>query len=116
MDGASSRPILTFTLPLVVPFRILTLETNDLVICAHSYKNFFRYIKNLVKGDIVVITDINGNKYLFEVKVVEILKPENIKEMIESEFDLTLFTCTYDSQNRVTVRLNRVNNISKIEK
>ena len=93
-----------------------SLETNDLVICAHSYKNFFRYIKNLVKGDIVVITDINGNEYLFEVKVVEILKPENIKEMIESEFDLTLFTCTYDSQNRVTVRLNRVNNISKIEK
>lgn len=93
-----------------------SLETNDLVICAHSYKNFFRYIKNLVKGDIVVITDINGNQYLFEVKVVEILKPENIKEMIESEFDLTLFTCTYDSQNRVTVRLNRVNNINKIEK
>ena len=26
-----------------------SLETNDLVICAHSYKNFFRYIKNLVK-------------------------------------------------------------------
>jgi len=28
--------------------------------------------------------------------------------MIESEFDLTLYTCTYDNQNRVTVRLNMI--------
>lgn len=85
-------------------------ETDDLVICAHSYKTFFRYIKNLVVGDILIFTDMGGNSYLYEVEVVEILSPENIKEMIENEFDLTLFTCTSDSQNRVTVRLNRVDN------
>lgn len=83
-------------------------ENNDLVICAHSYKTFFRYIKNLKVGDALIFTNIDGNVYLYEVEVVEILSPENIKEMIENEFDLTLFTCTSDSQNRVTVRLNRV--------
>ena len=83
-------------------------ENNDLVICAHSYKTFFRYIKNLKVGDVLIFTNIDGNVYLYEVEVVEILSPENIKEMIENEFDLTLFTCTSDSQNRVTVRLNRV--------
>ena len=83
-------------------------ETDDLVICAHSYKTFFRYIKNLKVGDVLIFTNIDGNVYLYEVEVVEILSPENIKEMIENEFDLTLFTCTSDSQNRVTVRLNRV--------
>lgn len=85
-------------------------ENNDLVICAHSYKTFFRYIKNLKVGDVLIFTNIDGNVYLYEVEVIEILSPENIKEMIENEFDLTLFTCTSDSKNRVTVRLNRVDN------
>lgn len=85
-------------------------ETDDLVICAHSYKTFFRYIKNLVVGDILIFTDMGGNSYLYKVEVIEILGPTDIKEMIENEFDLTLFTCTSDSKNRVTVRLNRVDN------
>ena len=83
-------------------------DTNDLVICAHSYKNFFRYIKNLKKGDVLIFINNNGDSYLYEVKTVEVLDAEDIKKMIESEFDLTLFTCTSDSQDRITVRLNRV--------
>ncbi len=86
-----------------------SIETNDLVICAHSYKSLFRYIKNLNQGDNVIITDMNGNKYIYEVEVIEILSPEDVKDMIESEFDLTLYTCTNDNQDRVTVRLNRIN-------
>ena len=89
-----------------------SLENNDLVICAHAMKNLFGSIKNLTKGDILVFTDVNGDEYLYEVKVIEILTPEDIKEMIESEFDLTLFTCTYDSQNRLTVRFNRIDTIN----
>lgn len=86
-----------------------SVETNDLVICAHSYKSLFRYIKNLNQKDTVIITDINGEKYLYEVKVIEILSPTDVKDMIDSDFDLTLYTCTNDNQNRVTVRLNRIN-------
>lgn len=89
-----------------------SLKNNDLVICAHAMKNLFGNIKNLTKGDILIFTDVNGDEYLYEVKVIEILKPEDIEEMIESEFDLTLFTCTYDSQNRVTVRFNRIDAIN----
>ena len=84
------------------------INTNDLVICAHSYKNLFRYIKDLNKEDLLIYTDMNGEKYLYQVEVIEILSPEDIKEMIESEFDLTLFTCTDDNQDRVTVRFNKV--------
>lgn len=87
-----------------------SIETNNLVICAHSYKSLFRYIRNLNQGDIVIITDINGNKYLYEVEETETLSPTAIKDMIESEFDLTLYTCTNDNQNRITVRLNMVEN------
>lgn len=80
------------------------IESNDLVICAHSYKNIFGRIKDLVKGDILILKDLNNNLYVYEVQVIEVLKPENIKEMIESPFDLTLFTCTNGSNNRVAVR------------
>lgn len=83
------------------------INTNDLVICAHSYKNLFRYIKDLTKEDLLIFTDMSGNKHLYQVEVVEILSPEDIKEMIDSEFDLTLFTCTDDNQDRVTVRFNK---------
>lgn len=86
-----------------------SIETNDLVICAHSYKSLFRYIRNLNLEDTVIITDMDGNKYLYEVEVIEILSSTDVKDMIDSDFDLTLYTCTNDNQNRVTVRLNRIN-------
>jgi len=82
--------------------------TNDLVICAHAYDSLFGNLKNLKQGDKLILTDINSNKYIYEVEVIEILTPYDIDEMIESEFDLTLYTCTYDNQNRVTVRLNMI--------
>ena len=40
--------------------------------------------------------------------MIEILSPKDVKKMIDSPFDLTLYTCTSDNLNRVTVRLNRV--------
>lgn len=85
-----------------------TIYTNDLVICAHAYESMFANIKKLKRGDKVIITDMNKNKYIYEVILLEVLSPYNVKEMIESEFDLTLYTCTYDNLNRVTVRLNRI--------
>lgn len=85
-----------------------SIKTNNLVICAHSYKSLFRYIKDLIPGDKIIITDIDGNKYLYEVKIIETLSPTSIKEMVESDFALTLYTCTNDNQNRITVRLSRL--------
>lgn len=84
--------------------------THDLVICAHAYDSLFGNIKTLKQGDRLVLTDINGNNYIYEVVITEILSPYDIDEMINGEFDLTLYTCTYDNQNRVTVRLNMVEN------
>lgn len=85
-----------------------SIETNNLVICAHNYKYLFGKIKNLQTNDEVIFIDMNQNQYHYEVKLVEVLDQTDITEMIESEFDLTLYTCTLDSVNRVTVRLNRI--------
>ena len=63
---------------------------------------------NVSEKDIVVITSISGKKYIYEVEVIEVLQPDDVVEMIENEFDLTLYTCTKDNLNRVTVRLNKI--------
>ena len=82
--------------------------TDDLIICAHSYKTHFRYLSNLNQGDNIIFTDVNGENYIYEVLEMEVLNPNEVSEMINNEFDLTLYTCTNDGLNRVTVRCNRL--------
>lgn len=77
---------------------------NDLVICAHNYSTHFRNIKDLQKGDAIIFVDALGNEYDYHVELVETLKPTAISEMISSEYDLSLFTCNYAGNARVTVR------------
>jgi sortase A len=84
------------------------IHTNDLIICAHSYKTHFKYLNKLKQKDLVIITDINGNNYIYEVVTIEVLKPNQVSEMINNDYDLTLYTCTNDGQNRITVRCNKV--------
>lgn len=117
--GTINIPILNLELPVmsdwdynkmkISPCRYYgSIYTNDLVICAHAYDNLFGRIKKLNSGDLLILTDILGNEYIYEVKVIEILSQYDVNKMIENEFDLTLYTCTKDGLNRVTVRLNRV--------
>lgn len=85
-----------------------SVKNNNLVICGHSYKSHFGYLYKLKKGDEIIFIDVNNNKYTYEVELVEELESTDIKEMIESDFDLTLYTCTKDGLRRVTVRCNRI--------
>lgn len=85
-----------------------SIYTNDLIICAHSYKTHFKNLINLEQEDIIIITDINGNNYMYEVLEIEILNPKDVSKMIDNNFDLTLYTCTNDGLNRVTIRCNRI--------
>lgn len=87
-----------------------SIYTDDLVICAHDYYNHFGKIDRLRQNDLVIFEDMNNRKYVYEVEMIEILNSTDVLEMIESEFDLTLYTCTYDGLKRVTVRCNLVSN------
>ena len=82
--------------------------TNDLVICAHSYKTHFGNLSKLKQEDVVILTDVNGESYLYEVLEIEVLEATDVEEMLDSEFDLTLYTCTSDGRKRVTVRCNKI--------
>lgn len=78
--------------------------TKDLIIAAHNYASHFGNLKNLDIGSTVNFTDTDGNVFCYEIVDIEILPGTAVKEMVSGDWDLTLFTCTYGGQNRVTVR------------
>lgn len=81
---------------------------DDLVICAHNYYYHFGRVSNLSYGDEVVFTDLDGNVFRYKVAEFESLKPTSVYEMTDSDWDLTLFTCTLDGTARVTVRCEKI--------
>lgn len=81
-----------------------SVETGDLVVMAHNYTTHFGRIKYLSEGDPVYFTDMEGEQTAYEVSLVDTLSPYAVDEMTDSGYALTLFTCTYGGQSRVTVR------------
>ena len=81
--------------------------SDDMVIAAHSYASHFGKLKTIGYGAEVSFTDVRGNLFVYEVASIEELGPCDVTEMIDSEWDLTLFTCTFDGSARVTVRCER---------
>lgn len=84
-----------------------SVDTGDLVIAAHNYIRHFGGLKRLSTGDAVYLTTADGRVLSYVVVNIEILAPSAIEEMTAGEYALTLFTCTYGGQSRVTVRCNR---------
>lgn len=83
-------------------------KTGNLVIAAHNYSRHFGNIKDLSQGDAVSFTDMEGTVTRYEVEEIDTLSPTAVEEMTDSGYALTLFTCTYGGQSRVTVRCSRV--------
>ena len=80
---------------------------DDLIIAAHNYSGHFGKIKRLQAGDDVFFTDMDGNLFSYQMVSMEVLKDTAVKDMYCGEYDLTLFTCTYSGESRVTIRCER---------
>jgi len=85
---------------------------NNLVISAHNYARHFGSLKELDGGERVIFTDADGNRFDYRVELRETLDPRDVDYMINSEWDLTLFTCTVGGAYRVTVRCSLIRNDS----
>lgn len=83
---------------------------NNMVIAAHNYSRHFGRLKRLSLGAEVLFTDMDGNVFRFRVGSMEVLSPKAIEEMTESDWDLTLFTCTVGGRARVALRCERIEN------
>ena len=82
---------------------------DNLIIAGHNYSSHFGKLSRLENGDSICITDVDGNKFRYEVSYAEILDGYDVDKMETGDWDLTLFTCTYDGQSRITVRCLGVN-------
>lgn len=83
-------------------------KSDDLVIAAHNYARHFGNLSRLTAGDEVYFVDMDGVLSAYQVAEVEVLSPFAVEEMTGGEFALSLFTCTYGGQSRVTVRCQRI--------
>ena len=113
--GSVSIPSVSIDLPVMADWSYENLKiapcvyegsvfSSDLVICAHNYRSHFGRLKNVQVDDVVVFTDVNGTEFRYRVGDIEILDGNDTFNMANSDWDLTLFTCTLDSKSRVTVR------------
>lgn len=81
-----------------------SLKENNFVIAGHNYKSSFGKLSKLAVGNIAYFKDVNGNVYKYHCKAIETLSPKSVNEMVTGDWDLTLFTCTYNGANRVAYR------------
>ena len=103
MERLQTAPCLQYGSPL----------TNDAVIAGHNYKHHFLPLHTIEVGEKVTFTDMTGYVIEYEVADVKTINPTSVSEVIDSEYDLILYTCTTGGQYRVTVRCNRVNQTVK---
>ena len=82
-------------------------KTDDLVIAAHNFAQHFGGLSGLSGGEQVIFVDMDNMVSTYTVVSVEILPPTAVEEMTNGEYDLSLYTCTYGGQSRVTVRCDR---------
>lgn len=84
-------------------------EVGNLCIIGHNYRNtlFFSKLKTLEKGDTIDITDDKGRTITYSMYDTYIVNPDN-KECLFQETngkrEVTLITCTDDSERRLIVK------------
>jgi len=84
-----------------------SIYTDDMVICAHNYNSHFGRLSELKIGDEIIFCTADGELYHYTVGELETLTPTDVEYMTEGEWPLTLFTCTWGGQSRVTVRCEK---------
>ena len=100
--GYLSVPVLGLDLPVMAEWSYPLLKkapcrytgatkTDDLVVMAHNYARH----------------DIEGVITRYTVTALDVQDASAVEEMTAGEYDLTLFTCTYGGQSRVTVRCDK---------
>lgn len=93
----------------VAPCRYFgTVKGGNLVLMAHNYDKHFGHISKLSEGDSLVFVDMDGETTAYQVIARDVLNPDAVEEMTAGDYDLTLFTCTYGGQSRVTVYCDMV--------
>lgn len=84
-----------------------TVYKNNMVIAGHNYQSHFGSLSDIRENDSVEFEDVDGNVYNYRVSYQEIVGGFDVDKMLSYDKGLTLYTCTYDGNDRVTVRCAR---------
>ena len=82
-------------------------RTDDLVIAAHNYDTHFGKLRELSEGETVLFTDMEGIVSTYCVEKLETLSPDAVDTVLNSGYDLVLYTCTKGGRTRVIVFCDR---------
>lgn len=118
--GILSIPKLSLTLPINREWSLTSSDASpcryrgsilgkDLIIAGHNYSSHFGDLYRLEPGDTLSLTDAVGIVHSYAVTESLTLSGSDVAAMEEGDWDLTLFTCTYGGQNRITVRCREQN-------
>lgn len=113
--GVLSIPAIGRTLPVLSQWSYPNLRVSPclyagsvldstMVIAGHNYAGHFGNLKDLKQGDAVSFTEIGGKEHRYRVQEVVTLQPGDTAGMLDTDYALTLFTCTYSGRQRVAVR------------
>ncbi|MBP3242732.1 MAG: sortase [Ruminococcus sp.] len=120
-DGCLTIPSLNMELPVmdswtmellnIAPCRYCgSAKTGDMVIAGHNFASSFGKLRDLNREDDVYFTDMDGVVYHYIVRDIEIVEPDAVDYMVNSDWDLSLYTCTYSGKQRLTVRCEEAEN------
>lgn len=118
-SGTLNIPSLNLSLPIIHEWSYSNLKTapcryagtaykSGFVIAGHNYSRHFGTLTRLKEGVHLNFTDVEGNEIIYKVAEIQVLEPQKIKEMLSTEWDLSLFTCTMSGQTRFTVRCKEI--------
>ena len=88
-------------------------EVGNFCIVGHNYRNtrFFSKVPTLENGDIIEITDLTGKTINYRVYNKYTVDPTDVSctsQLTNGNKEVTLITCTNDSQHRVIVKAREV--------
>lgn len=84
------------------------IEDDTLIIMGHNYRKHFSPIKSLEINEKIKFTDVNGVVYLYSVSKKDKIHATDVEEMVNNDYDLTLFTCDSTGESRVAIRCDRL--------
>lgn len=119
--GTVSIPAVDIELPVQEDWSLELLSTSpcrymgsvydgDFIICGHNYATHFGRLGNLLPGDEVVFTDVEGNEFCYVVWEMHTIAGTAVEAMTSGDWDLTLFTCTLSGLSRTTARCKLIEN------
>lgn len=81
---------------------------DNLVVAGHNYKTEFDVLFSLKAGDTVTFTDVDGNVFTYTVREFASVTPDDSDTVMNSGYALTMYTCNWDTTERVTVFCERI--------